>query len=395
MIARGCIFRAAAVDMSMQRRFISTTTQNLSRRAVVARAPRLELVLYRRLVRAVKSLGPEEPAVLQAYQYALADVIMQLEKKSGTDFREGFHKALKEAARHPISPVHRVQGFELLNIMAKRRRALSAIRRWHELSNDIQSGDIDLATGIAVVAFAFDTDADTAPSSAVNPEAWRAPIDAIEARVNAFADSIAVSASQIIAKKGWQPPPAPQEGSHVSWNELEDGVRALVRAFHVSARMHGDQDDYYNVMNSVAHRVIERRSGNPITLSALFLTAARRVPGLSPHLHPVNYPYRFLVGVGSGEDKRFIDCFEGKILDKSDLRKYSLATPSSDGKELEPISPAWVFIRMLYNLYLIHQRVNDEDGIRCAAAQMSQLRECCGPVPPSWQAPGNNDCEDD
>jgi len=388
------------VDVSMQRRFISTTTQKLSRRAVVARAPRLELVLYRRLMRAVKSLGPEEPAVLQAYQYALADVMCKLEGtglyKAGTDFREGFGKALKEAARHPISPVHRVQGFELLNIMAKRRRALSAIRRWHELSDDIQSGDIDLATGIAVVAFAFDgDDADTVHSSGANPQSWRAPIDAIEARVNAFADSVAVSASQIIAKKGWQPPPEPREGSHVPWIELEDGVRALVRAFHVSARMHGDQDDYYNVMNSVAHRVIERRSGNPITLSALFLTAARRVPGLSDHLHPVNYPYRFLVGVGSGEDKRFIDCFEGKILDKSDLRKNSLATPSSDGKELEPITPAWVFIRMLYNLYLIHQRVNDENGVRCAAAQMSQLRECCGPVPPSWQAPGNDDCDDD
>jgi regulator of sirC expression with transglutaminase-like and TPR domain len=54
----------------------------------------------------------------------------------------------------------------------------------------------------------------------------------------------------------------------------------------------GNRDDYYNPSNSLLNTVIKRKTGNPITLSILYIQLAN---SLKFKLYPVNFPSHFMV----------------------------------------------------------------------------------------------------
>lgn len=83
----------------------------------------------------------------------------------------------------------------------------------------------------------------------------------------------------------------------------------------------GNRDDYYNPSNSLLNTVIKRKTGNPITLSILYIQLAK---SLNFTLYPVNFPSHFMVKhvLDDEENEIIIDPFnEGRIMDDYSLKE--------------------------------------------------------------------------
>jgi regulator of sirC expression with transglutaminase-like and TPR domain len=125
---------------------------------------------------------------------------------------------------------------------------------------------------------------------------------------------------------------------------------------------HGNEAHYYQPENSYFNKVIDRRTGNPISLCLLFLFLARR---LHLPIAGIGMPGHFLCRFQTTTDELFIDAFNsGKLLTKGDCVKYLLHT--RDGfKEayLAPISPRRTLLRVCSNLHQIYSQLNRPDDI--------------------------------
>jgi len=113
----------------------------------------------------------------------------------------------------------------------------------------------------------------------------------------------------------------------------------------------GNRGSYYEVDNSLLHRVLDRRIGIPITLAVLLIEIGRR-KGVS--MHGVGMPGHFLVGSADG----FVDPFGGGgALDVDGCRSLfqQLAGPgvALPAGSLEPTPPALILRRILANLAAI------------------------------------------
>lgn len=117
----------------------------------------------------------------------------------------------------------------------------------------------------------------------------------------------------------------------------------------------GNRDDYYNPSNSLLNTVIKRKTGNPITLSILYIQLAN---SLKFKLYPVNFPSHFMVKhVLDGEGNEIIiDPFnEGRIMDDYSLKElldhfYPKMNIALTRKLVDKASNPDVIIRMLNNL---------------------------------------------
>ena len=117
----------------------------------------------------------------------------------------------------------------------------------------------------------------------------------------------------------------------------------------------GNRDDYYNPSNSLLNTVIKRKTGNPITLSILYIQLAK---SLNFKLYPVNFPSHFMVKhVLDDEDNEIIiDPFnEGRIMDDYSLKElldhfYPKMNIALTRKLVDKASNPEVIIRMLNNL---------------------------------------------
>eukprot|EP01062_Namystynia_karyoxenos_P037018 TRINITY_DN26961_c0_g1_i1.p2 TRINITY_DN26961_c0_g1~~TRINITY_DN26961_c0_g1_i1.p2 ORF type:complete len:385 (+),score=98.47 TRINITY_DN26961_c0_g1_i1:75-1229(+) len=344
--------------------------------------PRLELVLYRRLLRAVAPYSRGAAAADEPLQTELRLCLLdhpELEAlRADLGAVDGAQKGalvstLRTATR-TLGPEHRKAGFVVLSEMRKLRPLLSALCEWAAMRQQLLDCTAPLEAGAAVVAASFAPHEDGAPP--------RSP--PIVQEVRQFAAGVAAAATAELYAQGWQPPPqlAPAaahpsvDPPPVSWALLEPPVRALLRAFREGAGMRGDPGDYYDPANSMIHLAIRRRMGNPITLSVLFLVAARSVPGLSLHLYPANFPFRFLVGAGSGAERRYVDVFDGGILAEAELPALwprGAAPMQLSPENLGRCEPLAVFMRMLYNLLGIGRMRKDEPMQVSAARQLNFL----------------------
>ena len=117
----------------------------------------------------------------------------------------------------------------------------------------------------------------------------------------------------------------------------------------------GNQDDYYNPSNSLLNIVIKRKTGNPITLSILYIQLAHSV---NFRLYPVNFPSHFMVKhvLDDEENEIIIDPFnEGRIMDDYSLKElldhfYPKMNIALTRKLVDKASNQDVIIRMLNNL---------------------------------------------
>ena len=124
---------------------------------------------------------------------------------------------------------------------------------------------------------------------------------------------------------------------------------------------HGNEENYYDPENSYLNRVVDRRTGNPISLCSIYLLVARR---LKLPVVGIGMPGHFLCRYqNTSEEALFIDAFNrGKLLTKADCVKYLVHT--RDGfKEsyLSPVTGRRTLLRMCSNLHQIYSQLSLAD----------------------------------
>jgi regulator of sirC expression with transglutaminase-like and TPR domain len=126
----------------------------------------------------------------------------------------------------------------------------------------------------------------------------------------------------------------------------------------------GNRDDYYDPDNSLLDRVLDRRTGIPITLSVLAMELGRR---RGVDLVGVGMPGHFLLRDAHDRDL-FVDAFDGgRVIDAEGCRSlfgrlHGASTPFSD-EYLQPSDPTDIVVRVLNNLRAARLRRGDRHGL--------------------------------
>jgi regulator of sirC expression with transglutaminase-like and TPR domain len=115
----------------------------------------------------------------------------------------------------------------------------------------------------------------------------------------------------------------------------------------------GNTENYYDPENSYLNRVIDRRTGNPISLCQVYLLLGRR---LQLPIAGIGMPGHFLCRYQSSTEEIFIDVFnQGQFLSKADCIRYLHATGRSYAEDLlGPASARRLLARVCTNLHHIY-----------------------------------------
>jgi len=121
----------------------------------------------------------------------------------------------------------------------------------------------------------------------------------------------------------------------------------------------GNRENYYDPENSYLNRVLERRTGIPITLSALYLFVAKR---LHFPMEGVGMPGHFLVRYSRGRQPIYIDPFNrGQMLSREDCMQFLLRAGYGFREEyLAPVTGREILARMFRNLILLYLERNQQ-----------------------------------
>jgi len=146
-----------------------------------------------------------------------------------------------------------------------------------------------------------------------------------------------------------------------SRRDVASTLRSMRGVLFDEAGLRGNAEAYYDPRNSFLNEVLDRKLGNPITLSVAYMEVAARV-GLPAQ--GVGLPGHFLVKVVVGDREIFIDPFYGgEILSAADCasRLHSVAP----GRPLEPhhlegVTHRQIVRRMLHNLRKIYVESGDD-----------------------------------
>jgi regulator of sirC expression with transglutaminase-like and TPR domain len=118
----------------------------------------------------------------------------------------------------------------------------------------------------------------------------------------------------------------------------------------------GNGENYYDPENSYLNCVLDRRTGNPINLSLLYILLARR---LRLPVAGIGLPGHFICRYQSTAAEVFIDPFNrGKLLTKADCIQYlSNANCSRRDEYLAPVTARRFLLRICSNLHQVYQRL--------------------------------------
>jgi regulator of sirC expression with transglutaminase-like and TPR domain len=139
-------------------------------------------------------------------------------------------------------------------------------------------------------------------------------------------------------------------------------IAAINHVLFDKERFRGNREDYYDPDNSFLNRVIDRKTGIPITLSVIYIEIARRL-GLD--VHGVGLPGHFIVALYHRSGEFFIDPFNrGDIRTLDDcleiVRDYTSGAEASGLHWLKPVGKTEILARMLRNLKLIYARQDND-----------------------------------
>ena len=111
----------------------------------------------------------------------------------------------------------------------------------------------------------------------------------------------------------------------------------------------GNHEDYYDPDNSYINRVIDRRTGIPISLSVVYLLLARRL-GLP--IYGVNMPAHFVVKYIDEKDEVFLDLFNGGVpfTKEAGVRSLHKVGISPHPEYFDIARPQEILLRMVRNL---------------------------------------------
>jgi regulator of sirC expression with transglutaminase-like and TPR domain len=151
---------------------------------------------------------------------------------------------------------------------------------------------------------------------------------------------------------------------NISPDEPEHALNAINDYLFGELGFTGNEEDYNDPENSYLNRVLDRRTGNPINLSLVYLTVARR---LRLPVAGIGLPGHFVCRYQSSAAEIYIDAFNrGKLLTKADCVRYLLQGNYSVRDDyLAPVSPRRILLRICSNLHQIYLHLNKpEDATR-------------------------------
>ena len=127
-------------------------------------------------------------------------------------------------------------------------------------------------------------------------------------------------------------------------------------------KFRGNRDDYYDPDNSFLNRVLDRKTGIPITLCLIYIEVAGRL-GLD--VRGIGLPGHFIAALYHESGKIYIDPFNGgEIRTKDDcleiVRTYTSKAAAPDLHWLLPIGKKEFLARMLRNLKFIYARQEND-----------------------------------
>jgi regulator of sirC expression with transglutaminase-like and TPR domain len=114
-----------------------------------------------------------------------------------------------------------------------------------------------------------------------------------------------------------------------------------------------NEANYYDPENSFLNRVIDNRTGNPLSLCTIYLLIGRR---LKLPITGIGLPGHFVCRYQTSTAEIYIDAFNrGKLLTKADCIKYLLHTHHGlEEGYLAPVTPRRMLLRMCANLHQIY-----------------------------------------
>lgn len=93
-----------------------------------------------------------------------------------------------------------------------------------------------------------------------------------------------------------------------NFNDGREFVETAQRYLFEELGFHGNEDDYFDPLNSCLNQVLERRTGIPVTLSVLYMEIARR---LAMPVYGIGLPRHFVIQFDDGNYATYIDPFHG------------------------------------------------------------------------------------
>jgi regulator of sirC expression with transglutaminase-like and TPR domain len=138
-------------------------------------------------------------------------------------------------------------------------------------------------------------------------------------------------------------------------------VEAFNRFIFEEAGFAGNQLNYHEPANSFLNRVIERRTGIPITLSIVYMEVGRKA-GLE--VDGIGLPGHFIVRARESDalESTLVDPFHGKTLEREDCQDrldqvYDGQVALTD-EHLRAATTRQILVRLLTNLKAIYARAN-------------------------------------
>lgn len=246
-----------------------------------------------------------------------------------TDEDPGVYQVVRqEILSQGPSAGHWLRGYSLSDDAVLRRRTREIVTHFERQATDneflafcLRQGEqLDLETGALLLVKTRYPDS--------NHEAYRALLDS-------YADELA---GRIIFRTN-------AEGI------LDEINRFLFRELGYR----GNEQDYYDPENSYLNRVMDRRTGNPISLCLIYILVARR---LHLPVAGVGMPGHFLCRLQNSREELYINPFsEGRLLTKSACIRYLKQTGHDYHEQfLAPLSPRKTLLRMCSNLLQIYAK---------------------------------------
>lgn len=120
----------------------------------------------------------------------------------------------------------------------------------------------------------------------------------------------------------------------------------------------GNEENYYDPQNSYLNRVLDRRTGNPISLCLIYMLIGKR---LRLPISGIAMPGHFLCRYQNPTEEFYIDAFnKGKLLSRADCVRYLVHTSHGFQDDyLAPARPRRIILRMCSNLHEIAKHLKD------------------------------------
>jgi regulator of sirC expression with transglutaminase-like and TPR domain len=137
----------------------------------------------------------------------------------------------------------------------------------------------------------------------------------------------------------------------------------------------GNEESYFDPKNSYLNQVLDRRTGNPISLCLIYLLLARR---LKMPVSGIGLPGHFVCRYQSSQDSVYIDAFDrGRLLTKTDCVQYLIHSAFGLHEQfLTPVAPRRWLMRMCGNLHQSYLHLEQEsDATRMQGYIMALSRQ--------------------